>query len=208
MVNNIDKIREQLKFDGENDFYFIQLLQRNKEHPGTRAKANVIKTYYIVSLEHFDKKIPEIRHLCDYYIARAYMFLNRRNFKKIALEHMHKMMEYVIQNKFTTISRLYDTTCCKYHSEPKATKMFMIDIDYEDFDYSGLDELTAQLNSIIETVKSLVILSGRDPNEVYILPTRNGQHIITPPFNRHKFQETYPKISTYTDQGTLLYIGG
>ena len=73
MVDNFKLIRDYLKFESEDDFYFLQILQRKKDGPGpngikvtgTNNKSRAIKTYCISSVEYLDKIEGEVKHLCD-----------------------------------------------------------------------------------------------------------------------------------------------
>ena len=85
MIDNFDQIRKILKFE-DDYFYFIQIIQRKKEHPELGSNNRIIRSYMISSEEKFDKNIMEIIHMCGAFNARAYIHLNRRKFSKIALE--------------------------------------------------------------------------------------------------------------------------
>ena len=51
MVDNLDKILPLLKFESEDDFYYLQILQRKKENPQLGSNSRVIKNYYIKIVE-------------------------------------------------------------------------------------------------------------------------------------------------------------
>ena len=42
-MNNFQKIKPVLKFENENDFYFIQILKRRKDNPEMDRDVKVIK---------------------------------------------------------------------------------------------------------------------------------------------------------------------
>jgi hypothetical protein len=58
-----------------------------QDNPELDKAQYVRKTYYIYSLEGFDKKREEIIHLCEYYNARAYIHFTKRNNETIS-KHM------------------------------------------------------------------------------------------------------------------------
>ena len=65
MINNLEKIKELLNFEDEHDFYFLQILQRKKDHPegtvvGSNNSSRLIKGYYIYSIDQLDKYFKEI----------------------------------------------------------------------------------------------------------------------------------------------------
>ena len=86
MINNFEQIKKLLEFRSEDDFYFLQILQRKKDHPagkvnGTNNNSRLIKAYFIKSIEHLEFVEPEIIELCKLFQARAGINLNRRSFK-------------------------------------------------------------------------------------------------------------------------------
>jgi hypothetical protein len=59
MVNNLELIKPLLKFESDDDYYFLQILQRKKDNAdldkrlmGNNNSARLIKGYYIKSVEH------------------------------------------------------------------------------------------------------------------------------------------------------------
>lgn len=98
MVDNFDRIRKLLNFRSKDDFYFVQVLQRKKDHNntkvnGTNNNSRLIKVYYISSLEYFDFVKPEIIELCKVFGARAGINLNRRSFERMAFHHLKKVTD-------------------------------------------------------------------------------------------------------------------
>jgi len=57
MIDNLDKIKPLLNFESEDDFYYLQILQRKKENPELGSNSRVIKNYYIKSVEELEKSI-------------------------------------------------------------------------------------------------------------------------------------------------------
>ena len=82
MINNLEIIKPLLNFSSEDDFYFLQILQRKKENPQLGSNSRVIKNYYIKSVEHLELRYPEIIELCSVFNARASIRLNKEVLKK------------------------------------------------------------------------------------------------------------------------------
>ena len=64
MVNNIEIIRNKLKFDKFGEFYYISIIQRSKDGilvKGAHDNARRIRTFYVFSLEEFDRVVPFIK---------------------------------------------------------------------------------------------------------------------------------------------------
>ena len=80
-VDNFELIRRFMHFESTDQFYFMQILQRKKDGPGpngivcgTNNKARAIKSYCITSVEMLDRISIEVKHLCEYFNARAYLY--------------------------------------------------------------------------------------------------------------------------------------
>ena len=80
MVDNFALIRNFMKFEDPDQFYFLQIIQRKKDGPGpngsvlgTNNTSRSIKTYCITSKEMLDRIEIEVKHLCEYFNARAYL---------------------------------------------------------------------------------------------------------------------------------------
>ena len=89
MVDNIESIRKILKFDKFGEFYYISIMQRNKDGvkvASSHDNCRRIRTFYVFSLEEFDKIIPFIKEICDKINARCYIELNRKNIFQCLLE--------------------------------------------------------------------------------------------------------------------------
>lgn len=190
MVNNFDQIKSLLKFENEHEFYFVQILQRKKEHPELGKNNRLIKAYYVYSIEKLDKYTEEIIGLCEKFNARAYIHLNRRNSKQIAFEMMELLATNLKLNQFDYLDKIYNSVCGHHHSDKDKT--WIIDIDEKGFDVS---KLAIQLYDIEPIGKKIVIE----------IPTKNGIHVISKPFNKQKFKEIYPEIDIHTNNPTILY---
>jgi hypothetical protein len=88
------------------------------------------------------------------------------------------------------IKNAYDSTCGTYSNEPE--KNWIIDMD------EPFDEVT--VNLIDETLEQIEPLGKKIK---LILPTKNGYHIITSPFNLAKADL---KSDLHKDNPTILYI--
>jgi len=66
MIDNIDKIKDLLVFNSEDDFYYLQILQRKKENPQLGSNSRVIKNYYITSYDNLLNKYDEIKNFVIY----------------------------------------------------------------------------------------------------------------------------------------------
>ncbi len=192
MINNTEQIKKLLIFESEDDFYHLQVLMRKKEHPELGRSSKLIKTYYIKSIEHLEKVIPEIILLCDFHDARAYINLNRRSFEQLGFHTLEKIIGQMQNKDFSSIKNAYDSVCGMYTSE-KNRKWVV------DYDGSG------KLSQLINDIKNCE--PNRRTDKVYaILETKNGSHLITSPFNVEEFSKLHPEIEIHKNNPTILYI--
>lgn len=207
MVDNFKLIRDYLKFESEDDFYFLQILQRKKDGPGpngvkvtgTNNKARAIKTYYISSVEYLDKIEGEVKHLCDYFNARAMIILSRRSYKQTALLEMVQVSNMILSSQYMNVKSAYNSSCVKSKS---LDKYFLIDIDEEDLAHK-------------EFIKNYIQNEARNDEVNYgerillELPTKHGYHLITTPFDVRGLLKAYPKEKqefVHKDGPTILYV--
>jgi len=85
--------RRSLNIKIENTIYFAFILQRKKDNPEMTKASIKIKSFYITSLEKFDKIKSVIIEYCNKLNARFYLELNPKNIKKVALLTLTKMVE-------------------------------------------------------------------------------------------------------------------
>ena len=200
MTNNIDKIRDLLEFRSDDDFYFLQILQRKKDNKTTNVKVNgsnnnarSIKVYYVKSLEHFDFIVPEIIELCKVFGARAGINLNRRSFKKSALQHIKKAVDQVLNNDFKKAHKAYSTVVGAFNNE--TDKRWIIDID-EEYNADYAVELMSTINDL-RPVGDKIIAN---------IPSKSGYHLITRPFQLDEFKRLYPDLDVHKNNPTNIFI--
>lgn len=192
--DNFLKINSILKFESEDDFYYLQIIQRNKDTNTLGTNSRCIKTYYIKSNEEFMRLKDDIIHLCHCFNARAYINLNVRSFKKVTLGCLKAISDRIISNDYTKPYKIFDSITGQ--SGASRDKSWIIDVDCpEDMKHTYIMNITRLLESCEpfgEKIKAFI-------------DTRNGFHIITSTFNLNKFKECYPDIDIHKNNPTLLY---
>lgn len=196
MRNNFQLIKPILNFDSPEDFYFLQIIKRRKENPDLSTNMKLIDNIFIYSLSEFDELEPKIIQICSMHNARAYLRINRRNTKQIALQTMRKLSEILISGDYKSAKSAYLSAAGEYHSEPK--KRWLIDIDEQDL------HLIGEIRSTIENLQKSMPKTGYQI--IREIPSSTGIHIITNPFNLNEFKKKFPKIDIHKDNPTLLYI--
>lgn len=195
IVDNFDLIIPFLKFESEDDFYYLQILQRKKENPQLGSNSRVIKSYYIKSVEHLLKLKDEIVGLCTYFNARASMRLNKRSFEKVAYKVLINIANSMANREFEFIKASYDRACGLGHNDK--VKKWIFDIDNKDTtDSEYLEKLKTVINRAMPVGDKVL---------AYI-PSKSGYHVITSAFDSREFQKEFPDIDIHRDNPTNLYI--
>lgn len=194
MINNFDKIKNLLDFPNEDVFYFLSLIKRKKENPEMPKSEIVINNYYITSIEHLEKIEDEIISCCNLFNARAYINLNKRSFKRVGLEAFKIITTYIVEEEYKSIRRAFNSAAGKYSSDPN--KKWILDFDYKPESIDWLIELKGYLYALEPITVDKVITT---------IPTKNGIHVITKPFNPKQFKIEFPDVEIHKNNPTLLY---
>lgn len=196
MIDNIDIIAPLLEFREAGDFYMLYVLKRKKDMPeGEREShqsARTIKTYCVEGHDQLMRRYDEVRRLCDFFGARAYMHVQRQNHRDVSLEMMVALAERIRSGSHRQ-NGLFDSVVGGLRV---GEKRWVVDIDVNDEEYVGrvsefVDSLRPEGSKVIAKV-----------------PTRNGFHLITKGFDAEAFRRAYPGIDIQKRNPTLLYMPG
>ena len=190
MIDNFDTIKLLLDFRSDDDFYHCQIIKRKKEHPELRSNSYIVKTYYIKKYEELDYYRDEMIALAELHNARVQINLNRRSFEKMAFHTQKKIADQLMNKDYRSVRKAYNSCCGKYSNE--TDKKWIIDIDTKDSDF--MEEIEELLHNRL------------DIHDFIELPTKNGYHIITKPFNLQEFKKYYDNIDIHKNNPTILYI--
>lgn len=180
----------------QGDFFFVQVMQRNKEKNNVGSSGYVIKDYHFFDKETFLSKKEEITTLCKAFNARAYFWINPRNCKEVQYEIIREALEAIelgTHKLFKCVSRaLGRKRCNKYKSK------WILDFDTKDW-------------SLINKYLDLVRKCRPNVNKIlYYVPTVNGIHVITLGFDLEQFKQELAiakldNINIHKDNPTILY---
>lgn len=175
VIDNFDLIRSKLTFESQFDRYIIHIIKRAKDDKGRLFGVNetnrMLKTFYITSTEYFDKKRPVIETLCKDNIARAYILPQVRN-NSDCLRNLLKLTVNNLDNPTQKPDHLIRSAYCGYHGSRDAKWIIDIDSEFMPFVNTIRDAIIKNLNEI-----------GKSESDLYFVPTKNGCHIVTSPFN-------------------------
>lgn len=197
-VDNFEAFKKMMRFDNDEEFYFLQILTRKKDgHTESGINGNnsnrLVKFYCIHSIEELDKKKNEIIALCKTFNARAYIHPTRRNDNDIADEVLKLTTDtYLDRTRRHKMKAIYSRACGI--KDAKEDRMWVVDIDTKD---------TAEVEKYKSIINDCRPLGDKIVN---VLPTKNGYHIICRPFDLKSFKlNGGSDIDVHKNNPTLLY---
>jgi len=212
MVDNFELIKPLLTFDRHGDFYFLQLLQRKKDGcnvpNGSDNQRRLVRDYHITSIEKLDALRDEIISTCNETGARAYIRLNKRNYRTVSMAFAEEtLMKARTNQEFGNTFNEINSVIGRYPEPGKGNKTWIVDID--DF---GPDSLL--VNMVMCIIREHCGPYDNESNKkiVAVIPTRTGTHLVTKPFNLQEFNKfkgiSLPEvgeIDVKKDNPTVLY---
>ena len=193
MVDNFKQIKTLLEFPNDDVYYHLQILRRDKDHPELPAANRMIKAYFICSLEGLDYVEEEIKDLCKFFKARAYINLSPKSIKKTSALQMKYLAQRIYEGDYKKIWKSWNTCAGEIKG---LSPRWIVDIDGCNSS-TELDDIENFINSLQPEGSNKII------DEI---PTLSGFHIITSPFNIQQFKEKYPDIDVHRNNPTVLYI--
>lgn len=188
-VDNFELIRSKLTFVDQFDRYVCHIMRRTKDNSklkkcGSNESQRLLRTYYFGDLDYFDAKIPAIKELCGVTGARAYILPQVRN-NRDCLINLGKLVFENLDNPTIKLDGITRKAVCSCHKS--RDKKWILDFDNDGF----IDQYEEVKVDILKNLRDI----GRDPDkDLYEVPTRNGRHIVTSPFNLMHIQQKYPFI--------------
>lgn len=191
MIDNFELIKPLLAFPNDDIYYHLQILRRGKDHPELPAANRVIKSYFICSLESLDYIENEVKKLCEFFGARAYINLAPKSIKKTTMLQLKYLAQRAYEGDFKKIWKSWNTCAGEIKGEESR---WIVDIDRK------LSE--EEYNKFL---KYLIYLEPIGNKLIAKIPTKSGIHLITTPFNIKQFKEQCPDIDVHKNNPTLLY---
>lgn len=199
MIDNFDLINNLLEFPSEDTFYHLQIIKRGKDHSDSPS-ARTIKVYYINNPEKLSKIKQEVIDLCEYFGARAYINLAPKSYRKCTMQCISDMAKRAMDGEFNKIYKCWNKVVGYVKSDKPH---WIVDID---------GSTDGCISEFIEYECEPLHYTMEGPYKVFdskiydYIPTKNGYHIITKPFNIKQFREKYPDIDVHKNNPTVLYI--
>lgn len=203
MTDNKQLIIPLLEFPHKDIFYFVQILQRKKDHKGeclggSNNNSRLIKAYFITSVEKLEKQWEEMTTLAKVFDARVSINLNPRNFRKAGFHLLQKIANSMSNDDFYNLHRAFTSVCGEYHSE--IDKRWLIDLDKDQFYLeSAIRGLVYEEHSKLEKQEK-----ASRYKILATIPSKSGLHVITNPFNLANWK--FPEVEIHKNNPTNLYI--
>lgn len=199
MTDNFYLVKGLMNFSDPDKFYLVQIFKRRKDNPEMKKDMIILDNFFISTEDQFDNLKYTIEKICRDNNARAYLRLNRRSFKQIALKTLGRIAKMIEDENYEHVKRAYLSCAGEFHKEENKT--WLVDIDR-----NGLSD--SDFDSYIQRIKGEVILlvkeTERNPT-VYEIPSKNGIHLVCPPFNSSKFKKGFPEVDLHRDNPIVLY---
>lgn len=197
IINNFNLLKDIIKPESEDDFWFGQIICRRKDIPDLPRADKLIKSYYINNLEYLESKREEIIKLCELFHARFYLNPNPRSYKGVNLEMISAAVKNIQNGNESSIIKKLESIC-GYHNIPGREKIWIIDVDDKSLNQ---DWIIHQFNSIMPFTGNKYVAT---------FPTLYGYHILCTPFDRINFNRLIEKekdfITIQTNSPTLVYF--
>ena len=210
MVDNFELIKPLLSFDKHGDFYFLQILQRKKDGCNVPNSSDnqrrLVKDYHITSTEKLDSLRDEIIASCNETGARAYIRLNKRNYRTVSMAFAEEtLMKARTNQEFGNTFNEINSVIGRYPEPGKGNKTWIVDIDNTNVD-----------SKIVKDIKDIIVnyCQPFDVEKIVaVIPTKSGVHLITRPFNQETFYRMFSQfklsneneVSIKKDNPTVLY---
>ena len=198
MIDNFELIKPLLTFPNDDIYYHLQILRRGKDHPELPAANRMIKAYFICSLESLDYVEQEIKDLCKFFEARAYINLAPKSIRKTTMLQLKYLAQRAYEGDFKKIWKSWNT--CAGEIKGKEPR-WVVDVDDISIDNTNLQKE----NYEERLVKYLAYLEPIGNKVIAKIPTKSGFHLITTPFNLQQFKEKCSDIDVHKNNPTLLY---
>ena len=206
MIDNFELIKPLLKFPNDDIYYHLQIIRRGKDHPDLPAVNRMIKAYFIIDINDLDFYEQEIKGLCKFFGARAYINLTPKSIKKTTMLQLKYLTERAYIGDFKKIWKSWHTCAGEIKGEEPR---WVVDVDAKTYDeIFYISKISKEISDFIDYKCDPKI----DPIDGFFntkiiaeIPTKSGNHLITTPFNLQQFKEKYPNIDVHKNNPTLLY---
>lgn len=202
-IDNFDLIKSLITFgEGDNLFLHLQILRRGKDHPGLPAANKLMKSWLVRSAEHLDSLKDEVVFLCEHYKARAYISCVPKSIDKLNKLIMRKLADNQYTGSVINPWHVFNSACGEL---PGVEKRWVVDVDTKD------EIEIASMSAVIDMawLKAHPEDGDKVREDLWLvdqLPTMNGMHLLTRPFNLQIFHKHFPEVEVKKNGLIALYV--
>ena len=169
IIDNYAVITPLLDFTVPGRFYMLQLLKRRKDpgNEGMKQGVRVILQAAITSLASLESRYSELIDIANVTNSRIVINLNSKCMKKCSLQMIRHITDSLEGNQFAP-HRVFNKAAGALRTAGQ--KHWIIDVDDKDYDINGLIDMITEYRPV-------------GFKHVITVPTPNGYHVITKPFN-------------------------
>lgn len=195
MVDNFDKISQLLSFDSDDEFYFLQVIQRKKENnvSGTKNHNRLLRYHLITSVDKLMSLKPELIQFASYFNARVCINLNKRSFEKVAFKALKNTSDAIVDKDYRRAKHAWISACGQ--SGAVGDKRWIVDLDGEQ-----VRKINMYAMHIDEHCKP------EGDKVITEIPSKNGVHLITKPFDVKHFSESFDDVEVHKNNPTNALI--
>lgn len=192
-VDNILQFRSYIQSRLTNDGDFFQLLFMTRKKDG-HPKTEIIGFKYLYSVKDLDDNTEYIKDKCMKRNARCYIKVNKRNDEIVSANLVIYIVDKHLRKDYQLLPGAYSHAVGV--SPVSENKLVVVDID-------NVDQYDSVINEL-NRIKSLKRMSPRE--ECFItVKTKNGIHVLVPPFDISEFNKTFKDINVLKDAESLLF---
>lgn len=206
-IDNFNLIKSMMDFkESDNLFMHLQILRRGKDHPDLPAANKLIKPWLVRSKEHLDSLKDEVVFLCEHYKARAYISCAPKSIAKLNMLILRKLADNLFTGNTINPWHVFNSASGELQG---IEKRWVVDVDDKDPNVAiavleAIDECWGNVNKHLSPT---YISKNRLENYlVGSIPTLNGWHLITKPFNLQEFHRHFPDVEIKKNGLTAIYV--
>lgn len=173
-------------------YIFVEMFEDQTTDKANHQSVRTIKTYSINSIEYLEERYEEIKMLAEVFKARVYIHVQKQNHKDVGLTMIKQIVDRIESGNFNQ-KNVFESVVGQIKTKEKR---WVVDIDTKDEEY---------INNVEKFINSIQPTEITNKIEAKI-PTKNGLHLITTPFNMSEFVKVYSDVDVQRKNPSLLYF--
>ncbi|MDE6534504.1 MAG: hypothetical protein K2K82_00670 [Muribaculaceae bacterium] len=186
----------------DSPFMHVRIVRRGKDHPNLPGANKIIKSCIVQDYERLEKMKEDIISICEHCKARAYISCVPKGMQQLNTYIMCRLADNQHIGNVINPYHIVHSACGKVQS---VEKRWVVDVDTKD---------PETLNKIKDSIDKLWGKAhpqdwGRHIGQTWLIaeiPTLNGVHLITRPFNLQEFNQRFPEVEIKKNGLTALYV--